>query len=197
MPTPTAIARSRMGVKSSSRCSWVNCFESCTPLMNISGAKTTAAATTGPAIGPTPASSTPATASMPSFHKPSFVTQVGPLAHRDLRHPLQARLANRFGDASRGRGFHGGGWRSRRSLPTRSSRRPARASVERRAGDFDRADIRQFHLAPRVAIIPALFDHAIGSETPALMPPRIIVTMKKSRRCRSARSRPAPVSDFT
>ncbi len=58
-----------VGVNSSSRCSWVNCLESCTPLMNISGAKTTAAATTGPAIGPTPASSTPATASTPSFHR--------------------------------------------------------------------------------------------------------------------------------
>src|SRR6266478_80650 len=54
VPMPTAIARSRIGMNNSSRCSWVSCLESCTPLMNVSGEKTTAAATTGPAIGPTP-----------------------------------------------------------------------------------------------------------------------------------------------
>ena len=51
---------SRISTASSVRCSAVSTFESASPSMPRPGRKTTAAATTGPAKGPRPASSTPA-----------------------------------------------------------------------------------------------------------------------------------------
>src|SRR5439155_14125595 len=71
--TATASARSWMTTKSSSRRSGESTFESATPRMRCSGVTTTAAATTGPASGPRPASSTPATRARPARHAcPSY-----------------------------------------------------------------------------------------------------------------------------
>src|SRR6185295_9456207 len=67
MPTPTATARSWITVKSISRRSGSSSLLSATPRMRRSGAMMTAAATTGPARGPRPASSTPAIRVTPVF----------------------------------------------------------------------------------------------------------------------------------
>src|SRR6266571_6113513 len=64
-PTPMATARERMTTYSDSRSSGVNRFESSTPAIRVPGPSTTAAATTGPASGPRPASSSPATDTSP------------------------------------------------------------------------------------------------------------------------------------
>jgi hypothetical protein len=60
-PTPTAMALNMMWEKSSSRRSAGSCLESLRPLGIFARLRMTAAATTGPASGPRPASSTPAT----------------------------------------------------------------------------------------------------------------------------------------
>ena len=61
IPMPIATARARMTASNSSRSSGVRSFESFTPSIRVPGPKMTAAATTGPASGPRPASSSPAT----------------------------------------------------------------------------------------------------------------------------------------
>src|SRR5216110_1583502 len=65
-PRPTATARRRISTSSRSRRAAVRTFESATPSRRVPGGKTTAAATTGPASGPMPTSSTPATCWMPT-----------------------------------------------------------------------------------------------------------------------------------
>src|SRR5438094_3821469 len=65
-PRPTATARRRISTSSRSRRAAVRTFESATPSRRVPGGKTTAAATTGPASGPMPTSSTPATCRMPT-----------------------------------------------------------------------------------------------------------------------------------
>ena len=60
-PTPQASARLRMMGASRARSAGVRTFESARPRMRRRGSRITAAATTGPASGPRPASSTPAT----------------------------------------------------------------------------------------------------------------------------------------
>src|SRR5216683_2051519 len=65
-PRPTATARRRISTSSRSRTAAVRTFESATPSRCVPGGKTTAAATTGPASGPMPTSSTPATCWMPT-----------------------------------------------------------------------------------------------------------------------------------
>ena len=64
-PMPSAVFR--IVSKSASRCSAVRRFESSSPLGMRLGLSTTAAATTGPASGPRPASSSPATGQSPSL----------------------------------------------------------------------------------------------------------------------------------
>src|SRR5258706_3768470 len=60
-PSAKATARSRILMASRTRCWWVSRLESSTPAMaRVSGGIITAQATTGPAIGPLPTSSTPA-----------------------------------------------------------------------------------------------------------------------------------------
>src|ERR1700741_3461487 len=59
--TAQAVARSLMRAASTSRRSAVRIFESARPLMRRAGSRITAAAYTGPARGPRPASSTPQT----------------------------------------------------------------------------------------------------------------------------------------
>jgi hypothetical protein len=61
LPTPTAIATARARIRSSadSRSAAVIILESRTPGIRVPGRNTTHAATTGPAKGPRPASSTP------------------------------------------------------------------------------------------------------------------------------------------
>jgi hypothetical protein len=59
-PTPNASATPSMSATSRSRCAAVSFFESSTPGRRAPGARITAAATTGPASGLIPASSTPA-----------------------------------------------------------------------------------------------------------------------------------------
>src|SRR5579859_3880292 len=61
--TDQAVARSLMRSARSSRRSGVSTFESARPLMRRAGLRITAAAWTGPASGPLPASSTPQTSS--------------------------------------------------------------------------------------------------------------------------------------
>src|SRR6266700_5104208 len=65
-PKPTPTARRRISTSSRSRWAAVRTFESATPSRCVPGGKTTAAATTGPASGPMPTSSTPATCRMPT-----------------------------------------------------------------------------------------------------------------------------------
>src|SRR5439155_22144546 len=65
-PTPTATARPMITSYSSARRSGERSLESARRLMRRSGSMTTAAATTGPASGPRPASSTPATRTTPA-----------------------------------------------------------------------------------------------------------------------------------
>src|SRR5437667_7358934 len=65
-PMPTATARRRISTPSRSRRAAVRTLESATPSRRVPGGKTTAAATTGPASGPMPTSSTPATCRMPT-----------------------------------------------------------------------------------------------------------------------------------
>src|SRR5690349_180069 len=60
MPTEQHRAFSRILSYSLSRCSAVSCLESFRPRMRLLSSRMTAAATTGPASGPRPASSTPA-----------------------------------------------------------------------------------------------------------------------------------------
>ena len=64
--------------KSFSRSSAVNCLESRNPLGRFESpcGRITAAATTGPASGPRPASSTPATHAPPHFAAKSFSTRI-------------------------------------------------------------------------------------------------------------------------
>src|SRR5213595_3818179 len=65
-PRPTATARRRISTSSRSRRAAVRTFEYATPSRRVPGGKTTAAATTGPASGLMPTSSTPATCRMPT-----------------------------------------------------------------------------------------------------------------------------------
>ena len=62
-----AIAASLITEKASSLAFSVICLESLTPVRIISSGMMTAAATTGPASGPRPASSTPATKPYPAL----------------------------------------------------------------------------------------------------------------------------------
>ena len=64
-PMPKLSAPARMRSADSSRCPAVRAFESAIPSMRLPGVNMTAAATTGPASGPRPASSTPAKRVMP------------------------------------------------------------------------------------------------------------------------------------
>src|SRR5206468_3933429 len=66
MPRPTPTARRRISTSSRSRWAEVRTFEWETPSRCVPGGKATAAATTGPASGPMPTSSTPATCRMPT-----------------------------------------------------------------------------------------------------------------------------------
>ena len=134
--------------------------------MKVSGAKTTAAATTGPGHRADAGFVDAGDGVDAEFPQPSFVAQVGPLAHRDLCHPFQARLANRFGrivgigDFMETDRVVGAG--RRRDRDVAESEHPLKDALV----DFDRADVRQFHLAPARRDQPALFDQPIGSETP-------------------------------
>ncbi len=66
-PTATASARAMIASNSFSRASGVKSFESLRPRGRFCGSRMTAAAATGPASGPRPASSTPATGQTPRF----------------------------------------------------------------------------------------------------------------------------------
>src|SRR5262249_13966578 len=68
IPTPTALAFRSISSKSQVRSSGLSRFESSSPSIIRSGRSITAAATTGPANGPRPASSTPATRLSPRRH---------------------------------------------------------------------------------------------------------------------------------
>src|SRR5215469_9590268 len=137
-----------MGPNSSSRCSALSCLESCTPRMNFSGAKITAAATTGPAMGPTPASSTPATTSTPVFQSLRSYRRLGRLliasAPRSCE-PLEPRLPNHLGsglgiaDVVEMNGVVGA--RRRRDCDVAEPDN----SLQEALIHFDRADIGEFH----------------------------------------------------
>src|SRR4029079_7706742 len=71
--TAQATARSRMRPASSSRRSAVSTFESARPFPRRAGSRITAAAYTGPASGPLPASSTPQTTSLSALAIPLLV----------------------------------------------------------------------------------------------------------------------------
>ncbi len=64
-PTPMAIARARISLSSLARSSASRSLESLTPSIRSRGGRMTAAATTGPASGPMPTSSTPAMRTIP------------------------------------------------------------------------------------------------------------------------------------
>src|SRR3954468_22763559 len=88
-PSENATARSRIFDERLTRWSWVRRFESSTPAMaRVSGGMITAHATTGPAMGPRPTSSTPA--------------RSGPLSRRRSRSMVVHRLRR---GTSRRRGF--------------------------------------------------------------------------------------------
>ena len=100
-----------MRVKSASRRAALSCLESCRPGGILSGSSTTAAATTGPASGPRPASSVPATGQMPRLRAASSMEKSGPSgrskrrresedAGRDMRrtshiHPIPCKSSGR------------------------------------------------------------------------------------------------------
>src|SRR6266550_772823 len=83
-PRANATARSRILAASRTRCSCVNRLESSTPaIARFSGGIITAQATTGPAIGPLPTSSTPARRG--PFSRRNSRSMVVQRAHRNLR----------------------------------------------------------------------------------------------------------------
>jgi hypothetical protein len=69
MPTATPEALARISTASRSRVGASSCLESLMPSISVSGGNITDAATTGPASGAMPASSTPAMSLMPDFHR--------------------------------------------------------------------------------------------------------------------------------
>ena len=69
-PTATAAARSRISTSSRRRVAFASsAFESSTAPISVPGKNITAAATTGPASGPIPTSSTPAICVIPARHR--------------------------------------------------------------------------------------------------------------------------------
>src|SRR5579875_2735368 len=133
----------------------------------------TAAATTGPAIGPTPASSTPATAARPCFHncrsylrfaRPATVAPPSPLCAS--RQPLEPRLAQNFrhpfGILNIEHLDHEIAARRRRDFDVAESQHP----LHRAAFDFDRAHVGKLHLAPprRDKAVP--LDYPVRSQAP-------------------------------
>src|SRR5688572_20957292 len=126
-PRPTASARRRMRPANRRRCSAVSRFESSTPAMaRTSGGMMTAQATTGPAKGPRPTSSTPAI--------------MGPTVARSSRSTCSHRRALRLPDFTgtpvgrllpcRRRGLsHGGHRLGRRRLANWARDRDADAAL--------------------------------------------------------------------
>src|SRR3989449_1173401 len=100
-PKPTPTARRRISTSSRSRWAAVRTFESATRSRRVPGGKTTAAATTGPASGPMPTSSTPATCRMPTRQRSVSrcgAAVAGPrprLARRAPIAPIPARPASK------------------------------------------------------------------------------------------------------
>ena len=74
VPRPSADAS--ISAASASRFAFGTAFESLTPSTETSVGRTTAAATTGPASGPMPTSSTPATSAKPAPHKARSVNSL-------------------------------------------------------------------------------------------------------------------------
>jgi hypothetical protein len=103
--THTATAWLRISRSSSSRCAAVSCLESSSPGRRTRAGSTTAAATSGPASGPTPTSSTPAitrappaNSSRPQREQPRDAAQLAaaivaaPHEHGDERARAAARI---------------------------------------------------------------------------------------------------------
>ena len=131
-PTATASARAMIASNSFSRASGVKSFESLRPRGRFCGSRMTAAAATGPASGPRPASSTPATGQTPRFKSRRSRREIGsvhPLAQLPLAHlpsPLRPANSCSFGRANLGHGAGAsttGGGRACGQSPKRPSAR--------------------------------------------------------------------------
>ncbi len=112
-------ARSRISSARRSRSSGSSTLESASPRMGRAGLRITAAATTGPASGPRPASSTPATRSRTrSFMATIFMTLVMKIgAHRRALSRRRAARRSRSRRAPRRRAAVSRGWRRIRAAP--------------------------------------------------------------------------------
>ena len=92
---PMATASRTMIPANSLRRALESLLESSMPQISVPGSKTTAAATTGPAKGPIPASSTPATRTVPLRHSPRSFSSIEFNRRRSARAAALARASRR------------------------------------------------------------------------------------------------------